>query len=157
RAHADELLEVAAIDHERLEVLLDLRGRRARAAVEQRDLAEELPRTHGLERDALAGVVLEEELDEARAHHVHRAAGIAVREHLRALPYLLDVDARGEARPVGGRQVMEERDLREDVGVGGHGAGATIPPPGPALSATSPSPGTTRRGWRASSGGTPRP
>ena len=50
RAHADEILEVAAVDDEGLEVLLDLGGRRARAAVEQRDLAEELPRAHGLER-----------------------------------------------------------------------------------------------------------
>ena len=43
-------------------------------AVEQGDLAEEVPGARGLEHDALAGVVLEEDLDLAGAHDVERIA-----------------------------------------------------------------------------------
>jgi len=119
RAHGDEGLEIAPVDDEGLEVLLDEGRRRARAAVEEGDLAEKLSRGDCLERDVLARVVLEEELDDTRPHDVERAARIAVPEHLRARHDPLDVDARREHGSVPRRQVMEEGNLGEDVDVGG--------------------------------------
>ena len=76
-AQAEELVEVAPVDDERLEVLDDERGRRARPAVDQRRLAEEVPVSRRLEDDAVARVVLEEELDHARAHDEERIARVA--------------------------------------------------------------------------------
>ena len=70
-------LEIAAIDDQRIEILGDQGGRHARAAVEQRHLPEKVTSARRLEHDALAGVVLEEELHLSRAHYVERVAGVA--------------------------------------------------------------------------------
>ena len=120
RARAQELLQIAAIDDDRLQILGDVRRRRARAAVEQRDLAEEVALAGGLEHDALAGVVLEEDLDLAGAHDVERIARIAVVEQRRAGRLAHGVDARGERRPLLLVEQREERDLGQDFGIGAH-------------------------------------
>jgi len=67
---AKELVEIAPIDDQRVEVLDHDRRRGARAAVEEGDLPEELARASGLDDDAIAGVVAEEDLDLAALHDV---------------------------------------------------------------------------------------
>jgi hypothetical protein len=54
--------QVAAVDDDGFEILRRDGGRRARAAVEEQ-FTEEVSGARGLEDDALAGVVLEEDLD----------------------------------------------------------------------------------------------
>ena len=65
----------------------------------------------GLQHDALAGVVLEEDLDLAGAHDVERVARIAVVEQRRARRLAHRVDAFGQRRPLLLVQQREERNL----------------------------------------------
>ena len=67
RVLLQEPMDVAPIHAQGLEVLGNHHRSRARAAVEERHLAEEVPGPRGLEDDALPGVVLHEHLDRAGA------------------------------------------------------------------------------------------
>ena len=63
-ALAEQLLEILAIEHRAARrASIDRRGRGARAAVEQRQLAEELAGLGDVQHDLLAGLVLDEQLD----------------------------------------------------------------------------------------------
>ena len=107
RPEAEEGVEVSVVDHQRHCVLLHQRARHARAAVDQRDLAEEIPLARGLEDDALARVVLEEQLHHAGAEHVERVARIPVVEHDGARRERLEVQPLGQG---GALCLVEERD-----------------------------------------------
>ena len=79
------------------------------------------PLPRGLEHDALAGVVLEEDLDLARAHDVQRIARIAVVEQRRARPACSPCRRVRPARRVPARPAAEERHFRQDFRIGAHG------------------------------------
>jgi hypothetical protein len=79
---AQELQEVVAVEDEQRRLLEAHRARRPRAAVEQRQLAEDLSRFADREDDLRAGVVLDEQLDTARSDDVQRIAGLAERKDL---------------------------------------------------------------------------
>src|SRR5208282_4453546 len=78
RLDAHELVEIAAVDDESVEVFEYERGRHTRAAVEERHLAEKVPLPRRLENNLVARVVLERDLDHTLSYHVHRVAGVAV-------------------------------------------------------------------------------
>ncbi len=74
----------------------------------------------GLQHDALAGVVLEEDLHLARAHDVQRVARVAVVEQRRAGRLAHGVDAFGQRRPFLLVEQREERHLTQDFRIGAH-------------------------------------
>src|SRR6185295_819858 len=73
------------------------------------------------QRNALAGRILDEQLDFARTHDIERFAGFTDLEQRIAGRKPAQVDDAGEVRAVVIVEVLEELDFGERPGIAGHG------------------------------------
>jgi hypothetical protein len=115
-----KLVQIATINHERFEVFRDERGGRARPAVQERNIAEEVADASGLEHQSFAGVVLEPHLDDSPTDDVKGVARIAAIEDAVAGGERHDVQTFGEG---GALLIVEEGKkghVSEHFGVGRH-------------------------------------
>ncbi len=111
----EQVVEGALADDEGLHVLgRDGRGG-AWAAVEERDLAEEVPADGGLQQDPLTSIVAEEDLDRARLDDEHPVAGIAGVEDGRARGELLGAHVREQFGLLARVEERKERHVGQDV------------------------------------------
>ena len=117
---SEEMAEIVAVDRQRRQVLDHQHRGGARAAVEERDLAEDLARSLPLEHDPLAGVVLEEDLDTPLADDEHGAAGVVDLEDQLAGGDAHLVELLGEDLALVVVEVLEERYGGEQRRVGRH-------------------------------------
>jgi hypothetical protein len=90
--------------------------RRARAPVEQGELAEVCGRAERTEDD-LAPVLAEDgDLHLPGAHHVQRVARVALADDQRAARHALLAHERGEHASLVGREPLEHGDVAEELG-----------------------------------------
>ena len=112
---AEEREQILSIEDQQRRSFQRDRARRARAAVEQRQLPELLARAADGEDDLRAGVVLHVQLDAAGADDVQRVARLAEGEHLFAGCKLAAVENVLEIGSLGVVQQLEQRAARENL------------------------------------------
>src|SRR6185369_14056149 len=120
RVDTEELVQVFAVHRQRVEVFDGEDGGGAPAAVEEGDLAEDFAGSGVLQHDALAGVVLEEDLDAAGTDDVHDAARIVHLEDELAGRDGDLVDLPGEQLAFIVVEIFEERNSSEQRGIRRH-------------------------------------
>ena len=121
RVLLEQRLDVLAIDHHRLQILGHQGRGGAGTGVDERQLAEEIARPRPLQHDPLAGVVLEEDLHLPFPDDVERVARIAVAEEHLARGRADRLHLGRQRRPLVGVEQLEQRNLRQDFGIGAHG------------------------------------
>src|SRR5262249_42059961 len=117
---AQKLVEIVLVDLKGLDLLDDLHRRSARAAVEQRQLAEEVAGARGLQHDARAGVVLEKDLDGSFSNDEHRIAWVAIAETGGAGRKPHHVELTGEKLALCFVEKLKKRHFCEQCGRGRH-------------------------------------